>query len=336
MAPGKVCLTDPESAVLKYKEGASGPGYNVQVAADADTGMILSVEATTDKTDAHQLTRQTKNVGEMLDSLPGEVGADAGYHVADEFAAMDALGVKAYCPDRNNPQNSADKPFSAQKFRYDQQRDVMVCPAGRELRFVRVEAQKAGKTRRCLIRIYRGGPMCLDCVNFGQCTESKRGRTVKRLENEPARQRAIERASTERGAEVLSKRKRIEHRMSDIKNLRGIRRVLVKGRDKTTQFLLLLAMSINLDRAYRMMSDEQHGLLSARPRNAQHPRSQAHFRAHHLAPERPVLPLAARESSFRFVLPTSVNPCRRLVKRFWSVLGAAFALTKLAYAETIH
>ena len=230
----KVCLTDPESAVVKYKDYGAGPGYNVQVSSDAETGMVLSVEATTDKSDVHQLARQTQNAQEMLGSAPTAVVADAGYHTADELAEVEGRKIDVYCPEKPNANNTCDNPFSAQHFRLDEERSVMVCPAGEELGYVRTETVSTGRIRTTQTLIYRGGEACSRCEYFGRCTKSPRGRTVKRVKNYEASRRTIERTKTELGKERLAQRRQIEHRMSDLKSRIGLRRVWVKGRERVT------------------------------------------------------------------------------------------------------
>lgn len=249
----RVCTSDPESIVLRYKDYGSGPGYNVQVGADAETGMILSVEATTDKSDTHQLVRQTRNAAEMLGAQPRVVVADAGYHVADELAEAEALGVEVFCPEKKKANDEPDNPFSAQHFVYDETRKTLICPAGKELKLQMVKSEPAGRNRTTSFELFRAGVQCRKCPHFGQCTKSPSGRQVKRVLNQGASKRTIERNGTERGQIELGRRRRIEHRFAEIKQQMGIRRVLASGIQKTTHFLTLVAMASNLGRAFRCL-----------------------------------------------------------------------------------
>lgn len=261
----KVCLTDPESAILRFKDYGSGPGYNVQMATDADEGIVLSVEATTDKTDYHQLARQTTQAAEILGENPRAVVGDAGYHVADELAEVEKMGIKVFCPQKANASNQSSDPFSAQYFVYDEARAILICPAGKELKHAGIKEKKTGRTRVTLINIFKAGSQCLECPNFGICTKCKKGRQVKRQLNNDASMRTQERNQTEEGQGVIRKRRRIEHRFSHLKNRMNIRRVWMTGRAKVTQFLTLAAIAMNLDIAFAKSRLTQKGRKQSAP-----------------------------------------------------------------------
>lgn len=252
-AAGKVCVSDPESAIVKYKDYGSGPGHNVQVTTDSFAGMIVCVEATSDRSDAHQLTRQTVNAGKMLGGLPRAVVADTGYHVTDELAAVEALGVEAYTPEKPNPQNAPTDLFSAQHFRYDEEHDVLICPAEQTLRHARTVTKPTGRTRTTVYKEFRAGTICRTCVHFGVCTKNKAGRTVKQQLNQAASQKTAARTASDAGKEMLRKRKTIEHRLSDLKCRINLRRIAYRGTDKVTQFFMLGSMALNIDRAHRLL-----------------------------------------------------------------------------------
>ena len=67
--------------------------------------------------------------------------------------------------------------FRREKFRYDPSRDLMVCPQGKELRFLGVQAGHLARARPVDYRIYERYD-CSDCQVKSQCTTG-RGRRLK-------------------------------------------------------------------------------------------------------------------------------------------------------------
>ena len=65
-----VSLTDPESRWMKNKKGRMELSYNMQIAVDHDSGIILASTITQDPTDHHKLTPQIEQLKETLGPLP--------------------------------------------------------------------------------------------------------------------------------------------------------------------------------------------------------------------------------------------------------------------------
>lgn len=250
---GCVCVTDPESQPMRRKEGGFSPCYNLQVGVDAAEGMIVSVDAVRDKADSHQLSRQVQNAAEVLGAMPKRVVADTGYNTADEFARLEAMAVEAYSPEQINRKNDPVNPFAAANFRYDNERDVMVCPKGNDLNLWRIDRRKVSKTHTTEAKIYRCQD-CRKCPAWGTCTSNPNGRTVRRQINEAAKTRVAERVKTETGKKLVSHRKVIEHRFSDIKWRLGVNRVRVWGKEKTNNFMTMVAVALNLERSFRLIA----------------------------------------------------------------------------------
>ena len=245
-------LTDPESRVLRYKEGGSGPGYNVQVTIEGKNGMVVSVEATTDVSDASQLSRQVMNASEITGEIPAVVVADTGYHSAEEFGSLDEMGVDAYCPPQRNHRNDPNNPFSKTHFIYDEGADEYICPLGKRLQYWGFRKKKKGRRQKegeCIYLCKLGEK----CPAFAMCTTNKRGRRIHRALSEKSRDRVMQRLATPEGAELMVDRRAIERRIGVIKCRKGVDRIYVWGRKKTTQYLYLVAVALNLDKSIRLL-----------------------------------------------------------------------------------
>lgn len=76
-----VSLTDPESRWMENKKNLMEFSYNMQIAVDYDSGIILASTITQDPTDHYQLIPQIEQIKETIGPLPADVkiSADNGY-----------------------------------------------------------------------------------------------------------------------------------------------------------------------------------------------------------------------------------------------------------------
>jgi transposase len=71
--------TDPESRVMKGRNGSYLQGYNGQAMADCDSQVIVAQQLTNEEGDAYQLAPMLQRCQEQAGALPEQVLADAGY-----------------------------------------------------------------------------------------------------------------------------------------------------------------------------------------------------------------------------------------------------------------
>ena len=70
-----------------------------------------------------------------LEFKQAEVVADAGYYNAAEVSRCAEQGITAYVPKADTSANTARGLYGKSRFRYDEKKDVYVCPAGAELTY---------------------------------------------------------------------------------------------------------------------------------------------------------------------------------------------------------
>ena len=104
--------------------------------------------------------------------------ADAGYYNAAEVSRCAEQGITAYVPKADTSANTARGLYGKSRFRYDEKKDVYVCPAGAELTY-RFATYELGRE----LRYYRASG-CKTCALKKQCTRNKANRTITREANE--------------------------------------------------------------------------------------------------------------------------------------------------------
>jgi len=95
--------------------------------------------------------------------------------------------------------NTARGLYGKSKFKFDEQRDVYVCPAGGELNY-RFSTYELGRE----LRYYRARG-CRECSLKSQCTRNKANRTITREANEHLMEAMAERMKREPGKFRLRK-----------------------------------------------------------------------------------------------------------------------------------
>ena len=111
-ADARVSTTDPDARVLKMADGGYRPAYNVHVATDVASRVIVGVRTLNVGTDQGQLAP-------MLDAIAARVGArptahlvDGGFVTKAGITAAAAAGVTVYAPPmrRGHPTRPLDQP----------------------------------------------------------------------------------------------------------------------------------------------------------------------------------------------------------------------------------
>jgi len=169
-----VAAGEPDCRVMKTTSGLR-PSYNAQLTVDAASGVIVAAELTQQQTDNGLLSQQLQQTAQNVGCRPALALADSGYSDEATFQSLAETGQQALIPPQQQPQEAKRNDlFASRCFVPDEQRDVLICPAGRELTFRRVVRCSSGS-----YRVYTA-QNCRDCSFYGQCVKvkSKRGRSV--------------------------------------------------------------------------------------------------------------------------------------------------------------
>lgn len=210
-------------------------GYNLQVAADTGSGMIVGYVATNLENDMDQLDDVLPAVARLSGSLPTSVIADRGYDSSQNAQAAAEYGVEAYLPP---VQKMGPRPvFSTNEL------GEVVCPAGHVATQMK-KTSPLGKPR-ILYRVYR----CNTCSMKPACgiKGNRRDYTVAQNSDPINRQTANVRAASPEGQELMRLRcPTIERVFGQFKGNQGFRRFLLRGLSGARIELGLMSLGYNL------------------------------------------------------------------------------------------
>ena len=241
----QVSLTDPDARLMSQGAGAV-VAYNVQASVDAKHKLIVAVEATNSCSDLNELGGAAIQAQETLEAKDLGVVADKGFYHGKEILMCESVGITAYVSKPLTSANTALGLYGKERFRYEPERNVYVCPAGQELtyRFSTHEKKRP-------IHYYRASA-CQTCPIKAQCTRNQANRTITRLAFEEVQEKMAERVAAH--PEIMRARKGIiEHCFGTLKRGWGYDHFLCRGLKKVQVEISLAALAYNLRRAINLL-----------------------------------------------------------------------------------
>jgi hypothetical protein len=220
-----VCVSEPEAALGRDKLKVFRPLYNVQILRDLDSEFILAFGTFAAVSDSGLLPVMMQRCQRLTGRLPAEVTADHSYATALDLAYCQEHNITLYAPVDPASAKPAkpEQKYGKEAFRYDAQRDRYVCPAGEELRpgQPRQESRVGGQKVQTVEYQARKGA-CAACAQRQRCTQSKKGRIIKRSEHEGLLEASRQRMASAAGKSTYRLRKQtVELSMARLKGLLG-------------------------------------------------------------------------------------------------------------------
>jgi transposase len=242
LADLRVSTTDPDATLMLTKHGAD-MGYHTHYVVDGGKArIILQVLVTPSEVMDNQ---------PMLDLLwcvrfrwklwPRHVTGDRKYGTEENLVAIEREQIRAYIPSPDLDHRTEF--FSSDRFRYEAERDIYLCPAGKELRFDRPHSTERQLRYRARARD------CNHCPLKAQCTTSKQGRSLCRSVDEEYLDRVRAYQPTEPYKKALRKRSVwVEPLFAEGKDWHGMRRFRLRRLWRVNCEALMRAAGQNLKR----------------------------------------------------------------------------------------
>jgi len=96
----RVSTTDPEAHVMKMPDGGFRPAYNLEVASDVDSQVIVAVGVVTKGSDGGQALPMAEQVEARAGVSPRAYLMDGGFASRDDITALGQKGIVVYAPTR--------------------------------------------------------------------------------------------------------------------------------------------------------------------------------------------------------------------------------------------
>lgn len=126
----RVSTTDPEARVMKMADGGYRPAYNVQLASDANSGVIVGAAVINQGNDSGQGEVMEAQVAQRTGSHPEAYLIDGGYAQRDTITTLTQRQITVYAPvrpprtttsgrERSSPRNDDSKEVVAWRQRME-------------------------------------------------------------------------------------------------------------------------------------------------------------------------------------------------------------------------
>jgi len=246
-APGQqISLTDPDARSMATSGKGTGiVGYNVQVAVDTTSHLIVAHEVTNVGHDRGQLSKMGEQAQETTGNNALTVVADRGYFKGEDILACEQGGMMPYVPKPLTSGAKAEGRFGKQDFVYVTEDNTYRCPAGESLtwRFASVE-------HGMVLHSY-WTTQCESCVFKAQCTTGKE-RRIKRWEHEAvldAMQQRLDQAP-----DIMRiRRQTVEHPFGTLKAWMGATHFLTRTIKRVSTEMSLHVLAYNLKRVITIL-----------------------------------------------------------------------------------
>lgn len=94
----RVSMTDPEARKMKMADGGYRPAYNVQLATDGQTRMVVAVEVINSGSDGGQMNPMHEHLCQRYAVVPTHYLVDGGFSVKDDITKVEQRGSQVLAP----------------------------------------------------------------------------------------------------------------------------------------------------------------------------------------------------------------------------------------------
>jgi len=247
--------TDNDATFMRMKEdhmknGQLKPGYNVQIT--TNNQIITNYDTFANPTDTLTLTSHIESFKQLYGEAPETVTADSGYGSEQNYECLEENNCTAYVKYNHFHQEQQGKrlkkyPFAVEHLHYNQEQDYYVCPMGQHMNNIGTYTRKNDSGFEQTISRYRA-KNCQGCPLRGVCHKAKGNRIIEVNHNlNRHKQRAREKLTSEAGIAHRKQRAAdVEAVLGNIKQNKGFRRFMLRGKEKVTTELGLIAIAHNL------------------------------------------------------------------------------------------
>ena len=254
-----ISLTDPQAAWVAYRKMRSIFAYHANYLIDNALGIIVGAEGNrANRIDENRAAvTMVKRVAERFGVTPKRLAADTAYGNARTLKALVDQGIEPHIPVWDNS-TRPDGLFSRADFRYDPERDVFVCPAGKLL--TTSGTAHDGTTYKYLAK----RSDCQNCPLKPQCTKGRERRLARDV-HEPIRDYVRGLAQTPAFRRSRAARKKVEMAFAHMKRIFKLDRLRLRGMNGARDEILLTATAQNLRKLVKYAGPAPPGRPMARP-----------------------------------------------------------------------
>ena len=247
----EISTTDPDARLMKVNNNGADVCYNVQTAVDQKNKLIVDYDVINNAADQGNLYEMAEKAKETLGVEEIKALADKGYYSTLDLKKCEGNKIETYVAKPRNTGSVANPDFYQDRFQYDQEQNIYICPAGQPLYPSRIR-----KINGVEYQDYKNFRACKQCKFKDQCTSSKKGRTISRNLYQELLDEIDKR--TQENKELYAQRQMLaEHPFGTIKRIWGYSHFLTKGLESVKTESALSFLAYNLRRVINILGVEE-------------------------------------------------------------------------------
>jgi transposase len=247
--------TDTDATFMRMKEDHMGngqlkPGYNVQIT--TNNQIITNYDIFPNPTDTLTLPAHLDSFKALYGHTPDTVTADSGYGSEQNYACLEANNCTGfvkfnYFHQEQQGVRLKKYPFAADQLFYNAAQDFYVCPMGQHMGKVAEYKKKNASGFEQTLTKYQASN-CNGCPLRGACHNSKENRSIEINHTlNKHKQTARDLLTSEEGVKHRKQRAQdVEAVFGNIKQNKGFRRFMLRGKQKVTTEFGWVAIAHNL------------------------------------------------------------------------------------------
>jgi transposase len=249
----EISTVDPDSRLMENKKNGLEMAYNLQTAVDSKHNLIVDFDVTQNAADQGNLNSMSQKSKEVFgkdekDEL--DVLGDKGYYQAEDLKECEKNNTITYVSKQTYSNSTNDRDFYTDKFRYDKERDIYLCPANEELKRVKHRKEEVQQIR------YKNFEACEKCGYKDRCTTAKRGRTISRSKDQDFLD-TVDARTQENMDKYLLRQMIVEHPYGTIKRTMNAGYYLCRGMESVVGETSLILFAYNFKRVINILGIEE-------------------------------------------------------------------------------
>lgn len=241
--PKAMSPTDPSAAWTARGRNKVMFGYSLNYLMDMEDAVIVDVEATPTRISKEVDATETmlKRTEDRFGLKPGRLAGDVAYGTGEMLGWLVDRNITPHIPVWDQSRVAAEGKFVRADFEYNKERDLYICPGGKELKTSGTVYD--GATIKYIAKFSD----CSQCPLKPNCTTG-RARRISRDVNQEAKDHVQALMETEAYSQSSADRKKIERLFGEAKNILSMVRLRLRGLSGAKDEFLLTATVQNLKR----------------------------------------------------------------------------------------
>lgn len=249
----ELSITDPDARMMSSNNNGMDVSYNVQTTVDDKHKLIVDFKVTSKANDLGELDNMALRTKKLFGGKNFKVLADKGYYKAEDLKRIVGKGITPYVSKQVYSNGTGDKDFYSNKFTYDKERNVYVCPAGNELHYA---IDRKTKAKGIVGSEYRNYEACSNCELKERCTRSEKGRSIFRHVDQDFLDTIDN--QTHENIEIFKERQKIvEHPFGTIKRSWGGYYFLTRKKASVTAEIGISFLAYNMKRVINILGSKE-------------------------------------------------------------------------------